>query len=134
MDQAKVEAIKSWYLYSLASFYKRFIKGFNSLTAPIVECMKKASFKWTRAAHDAFEKLTTKLCEALVLARPNFDKQFEIDCDASEVGIGVALMQDQCLIAYFSEKLNCLRKNYSTYDNYSLISALDHWSQYLRPK
>jgi len=45
-------------------------------------------------------------------------------------------MQDQRPIAYFSEKLNGSRKNYSTYDKefYALIRALDHWPHYLRPK
>jgi len=88
--------------------------------------MKKGSFEWARAAHDAFEKLKTKLCEAPVLALPNFDKLFEIDCDASGVGIGVILMKDQHPIAHFSEKLNGSRKNYSTYnkDFYALIRAL----------
>jgi len=96
--------------------------------ALITECMKKGSFEWTRAAHDAFEKLKFKPCEALVLALPNFDRLFEVDCDASGVGIGVVLLQDQCPIAYFSEKVNSPRKNYSTYDKefYELVRALDH--------
>ena len=68
--------------------------------------MKKGSFEWTKAAHVAFEKLKSKLCEGPVLALPDFNKLFEVDCDASEVGIGVVLMQDLRPIAYFSEKLN----------------------------
>ena len=56
-------------------------------------------------------RISKKLCEALVLALPNFDQLFDLDPDASGVGIGVVLIQDQCLIAYFSEKLNGLRKN-----------------------
>jgi len=102
MDQDKVKAIKSWptltnitklrSFHGLASFYRRFIKGFSSLTTPITECVKKGSFEWTRAAYDAFEKLKTKLCEALVLALINFDKHFEIYCNASEGGIGDVLM------------------------------------------
>ena len=71
-----------------------------------------------------------------MLALPDFDKLCEVDCDASGVGIGVVHMQDQRPITYFSEKLNGLSKNYSTYDKefYALVRALDHWSHYLRPK
>ena len=109
---------------------------FSTLTAPITKCVKKGTFEWTKAAHDAFEKLKTKLCEASVLAFPDFNKLFEVDCDASGVGIRAILMQDQHPIAYFSEKLNGSRKNYSTYDKefYALVRALDYWSHYLRPK
>jgi len=57
--------------------------------------MKKGSF-------DAFEKLQTKLYEALVLALPNFDKLFDIDYEASGVGMGAILIQYQRPIVYFS--------------------------------
>jgi len=79
---------------------------------PITECMKKGSFESTKAAHVAFEKLKAKLCEAPVLALPDFNKLFEVDCDETEVGIGALLMKDQRPITYFSEKLNGSRKNY----------------------
>jgi len=54
--------------------------------------MNKGLFEWTRATHDAIEKLKTKLCEAPILALSNFDHLFEIDYDASGVGIGVVLI------------------------------------------
>lgn len=44
-------------------------------------------------------------------------------------------MEGKCPIAYFSEKLNGARLNYSTYDKdfYAIVRALDHWSHYLHP-
>ncbi|WMV58244.1 hypothetical protein MTR67_051629 [Solanum verrucosum] len=76
------------------------------------------------------------LSSASLLQLPNFDKIFEVECDACKVGIGAILMQDQKPFAYFSEKLKGATLNYSTYDLelYALIRALGIWQHYLWPK
>ena len=87
-------------------------KDFSTI-APLTEIVKKAvGFKWNDEQDKTFNLLKDKLCSALVLALPDFMRAFEVECDASGIGIGAVLMQDRKPIPYFSEKLNGAALNY----------------------
>ena len=133
VDPTKIKAIQEWptpknvgevrSFHGLTSFYRRFVPNFSTVALPLNELVKKdVSFNWG-------ENLTN----APILALPNFSKTFELECDASDVGIGAVLLQGGHPIAYFSEKLHGASLKYPTYDKelYALVRALQTWEHYL---
>ena len=91
---------------------------------------------WGKSQEVAFQELKTCLTSASLLALPDFNKPFEIECDASGIGIGGVLMQEGKPIAYFSEKFDGAQLNYPIYDKelYALVHVLETWQHYLWPK
>ena len=64
----------------------------SSIMAPITEYMKKGAFEQTKAAQRASEMIKQKLCQAPIIALPNLDDLFELECDANGVGIVAVLV------------------------------------------
>jgi hypothetical protein len=117
VDEVKIEAIKSWPIpatltqlqsfLGLVRFYRRFVRDFSTIAAPLNDLTKKGVwFYWGATQDQAFHTLIDKLTHAPLLQLLNFGKTFELECDASGIGIGGILLQEGKPVAYFSEKLS----------------------------
>ena len=149
MYPSKFEAIVNWpppktqsdvkSFHGLALFYRKFVKNFSHVCAPILDTIKggrKVKFVWTKEANDAFGYLKSRIAQYPILTLPDFNKVFIVETYASNLAIGAVLSQDGKLVAFFIEKLNDAKKKYSTYDLelYAMVQAHRKWRHYLLPK
>jgi hypothetical protein len=99
----KVKAITDWPIptnvsqvrsfHGLAGFYRRFVKVFSTIAAPLNQLTKKGVvFKRGEPQEKAFQELKKHFTKAPLLVLPDFTKSFEIKCNASGIWIGGVLV------------------------------------------
>ena len=144
VDPKKIEVVVEWKpprnvtevrsFLGLAGYYRRFVKGFSMIAAPMTRLLQKnVKYEWSEKCQGSFEKLKAFLTEALVLTQPTCGKEYVIYSDASLNGLECVLMQDGKVVAYASRQLKPHEKNYPTHDLELavIVFALKIWRHYL---
>ncbi len=144
MEQDKVKSVLEWptptnieqiqKFLGLSGYYRKFIKNFSTICAPISELLnKKIQFKWTERQQLAFETLKHAMTTAPILALPDPALPYVIKTDASGFAIGAELSQDGRPVAYLSHKLNPAERNYATHEKEQLaiVRSLCAWRHYV---
>lgn len=127
MDPAKMEAVLEWKrlknmgkihsFLGLVGYYRRFIEGFSRIATPMMQLTRKdASFVWTDRCEQAFQELKSLLTSPLILVIPNKGVEYQVYYDASEVGLGCVLMQQDRVVEYASRLLKPHEGNYPVHD------------------
>ena len=141
-ERSKIEAVRDFAIpttkkevrifLGLAGYYRRFIKNFSTLAAPLSDLVKRNrpnQVQWGNEHNEAFQRIKELLCEQPILQCPDFTKVFILQTDASERGIGVVLSQrdddgTDYPLAYFSKKLLPREERYSTIEKECLAIKL----------
>ncbi|TYK03667.1 uncharacterized protein E5676_scaffold863G00210 [Cucumis melo var. makuwa] len=144
MDNAKVRAILEWKaptkvpelrsFLGFVNYYRRFIKGFSGIAAPLTNLLKKnQTWDWTEECQRAFDRLKHAVSEEPVMVLADHTKPFEVHTDASDFAIGGVLMQDGHPIAFESRKLNDTERRYTVQEKEmtAIVHCLRTWRHYL---
>jgi transposase InsO family protein len=119
----------------MSGWYRRFITDFSSIVAPISDLLRKPhqQFNWTKEADNAFRVLKSRLISAPILRNPDFSKPFIVQCDASDLGVGAILTQDDQVVAFMSKKLTSTERKYSATERECLavLYAVEKFRHYI---
>lgn len=150
MDPVKVKAVLDWprpttrkdlqRFLGFSNFYRRFIRNYSKIASPLhalTSC--KRTFSWNERAEAAFQELKHRFTSAPVLTTPDPARQFIVEVDASNEGLGAVLSQrsrDDNKVhpcAYFSRRLTSSERNYDVGDRELLAvkEALQEWRHWL---
>ena len=150
-DPKKTEAVKNWptptcvkevrSFLGICSYYRRFIYRFSDVAKPLHRLTEKGqAFVWTDECKMAFDTLKQKLTEAPILAHPDFEKEFILDTDASDVAIAAVLSQKidgkEHVIAYASKTLSKCERRYcvTRKELLAVVNYVKHFRHYLYGK
>ena len=127
-DPSKTEKVTTWptptsvretqQFLGFVGYYLRFVKDFAQIARSLHRLTERpTNFVWTAECQDAFDELRRCLTSAPILAYPDFSRQFVLDTDASDTGIGAVLSQvegdgQERVVAYGSRLLTKPERRY----------------------
>ncbi|GFW91684.1 retrovirus-related Pol polyprotein from transposon 297 [Trichonephila clavipes] len=126
----------------IAGYYQKYINLFSVIAAPLTDALKgrakKGEITWTTECENAFRELKGKLIDKPVLYAPNFEREFIVQTDASNAGMGAVLTQlteqgEEHPNLYLSKKFSEIEKRYCTTEKEcaSIVFAIKRLHYYL---
>ncbi|GFU99014.1 retrovirus-related Pol polyprotein from transposon opus [Trichonephila clavipes] len=98
----------------MSQWYAKFIKNYADLCEPVYNLKRKLKkFCWSIEAQKVFDVVKAAITRAPVLKFPHFKKHFELFTDASSIGVGAVLNQEQRTVVFASRMLSSVKRNYT---------------------
>jgi transposase InsO family protein len=118
----------------LANYLREYVNNFSMMAAPLTQLLRKDTpYVWTEAKEESFQAIKEALADEPV--RKIFDPNLkcELHTDASTIGIGAILMQDNHPIGYFSRRLSDAETRYTPteLECMAVVNAIDYFRIYL---
>jgi len=132
MQRKKVKGVLNWpaprnikevqTFLGLANYYRRFIKNFAKIAAPLHMLVRKEQkWKWKKEQKEAFEKLKAVFTTESILAILDINREMRVEANALDYTTGGVLLT-KCEdgkwrpVAFISKLLNTMEQNYKIYN------------------
>lgn len=144
VDEEKITAIKNiaiptnskdvLRLLGMVTYLSKFIKNLSLKVTSLRELTKKnAIWQWTEKEQLEFDEIISSLSSLPTLKYYDMNKPLIVECDASSMGLGAALYQNNEVVAFASRTLTSTEKRYAQIEKEMLavVFACSRFSQYI---
>jgi len=144
VDPSKVQAIMEMpppkdvaaiqRLLGLTQYLSKFLPHLSDLTKLLRELTQKdTTWIWDHAQQHALETLKKAVTSTPVLRYYNLKEEVTLQCDASQSGLGAALLQNGQPVAYASRALTSAETRYAQIEKelLAIVFACDHFEAYI---
>ncbi|GFY34448.1 retrovirus-related Pol polyprotein from transposon 17.6 [Trichonephila clavipes] len=118
----------------ISQWYAKCIKNYADLCEPLYNLKRKLKiYLWSIEAQKAFDLVKGAITKAPVLKLPDIKKPFELFTDASSIGVGAVLNQEQRPVVFASRTLSATERNYAVTERgcLAVVWALNEFRTYL---
>lgn len=142
-DPAKVEAVTKMprpedvegvqRLNGFVNYLAKFLPKLSEIMEPIRRLTRKdTQWQWSEEQDNAFQKIQHMVTQAPVLSYYDPCNELTIQCDASQSGLGAALLQNGRPIEYASRALTETEKRYAQIEKemLAIVFSLERFNQY----
>ena len=127
-DPKKVDAIHKMppqdtklqiqHFLGMVTYLSPFIPSVSTHTAPLQKLLKKDSeFIWNPTYQGAFNQIKKSVCKDTRLRYFNVWKPITVQVDASKKGLGAALLQEGCPVAFASKAVTPTEQQYANIEH-----------------
>lgn len=119
----------------MLNYSSRFIPNYATVSEPLRRLTRQdTQWTWSKEQEEAFESLKGKLTDSPVMAYFDPSQSINIITDASPVGVGAILEQNEKVVAYASRALTPTEQRYSQTEREALgvVWACEHFDMYVR--
>jgi RNase H-like domain found in reverse transcriptase/Reverse transcriptase (RNA-dependent DNA polymerase)/Integrase zinc binding domain len=136
-EQSSVSGVRS--TLGVFGYHRPFIPGFAEVARPLTDLLKKNTpFKWGDEERNAVKRLIALVEKDMALNRPDHDRPFELEVDASQFATGAILFQRTPdglphPISYYSHALTPAERGYDVHDRelLAVMLGLRRWHHIL---
>ena len=126
----------------MCNFNRRFVPNYAAVAAPLSRLTSsKVKFEWGTQEEAAFQSIKQHLQEAPNLYLADWNREFNIETDASKTAIGAVLFQiddngNRLHLGYHSKALSQVEQRWTTteLEMYAIVCASRKWSAYCSNK